>query len=346
MASLGSIMRGIGRGARAVGRGAMKGVLGFDDRDIMGKRKAKPQEEPDGDEINPEYSGYSKGPMMLPEVESDGLVEEMEMEAPPDIGMVPEEALIGLEMPVLPGMPRKSGSKGTSASMQAPKLPKVAAANRIKGQNLAAENRPDLSMLPVGLAAPGASAILDTEDSFLGKIKRNILGERDAQQQMEFDQDNPQGVNTLKVPAYVSAITGMRSSSAPPVPGLMNSAKASSTGVGGVPAVRGKGGVPAKQDIVEVDAVKRQKFLGDKPAQMLETSEPPNFQMRGGSGPMPYDRAYSELARKLLPGLSRPRPGAPGTEGPMPAVPGSRITRDGRVIMRGPNNQMGWELLP
>lgn len=124
--AIGGFFKALGKGARAVGRGAMKGVLGFDDRDITSKFKKKPgaaEEEPDGDEMNEDYSGYSRGVADLgtnEPIASDGFEAD---EAPPEIGMTGMESLIGLEMPTLPGFKRKGGmAKPGGVKIEAPKV--------------------------------------------------------------------------------------------------------------------------------------------------------------------------------------------------------------------------------
>lgn len=130
--AIGGFFKALGKGARAVGRGAMKGVLGFDDRDITSKFGKKPTEEgePDGDEVNEDYSGYSRGVADLGSndpIESDGFeAAEFGMEAPPEMAMSGMESLMGLEMPDLPGFKKKGVSKpaggmGGGVKIEAPK---------------------------------------------------------------------------------------------------------------------------------------------------------------------------------------------------------------------------------
>lgn len=128
--AIGGFFKALGKGAKAVGRGAMKGVLGFDDRDISKKFKKKSgasASEPDEDDLNEDYSGYSRGVADLGtnEYEGDGLEASSDMETPPELGGFGEESLIGLEMPNLPGFKKKGhsggGHAGGGVKIEAPK---------------------------------------------------------------------------------------------------------------------------------------------------------------------------------------------------------------------------------
>lgn len=215
MANFSQILKGLGKGARAVGRGAMKGVLGFDDRDIF-NRKPKiymdnyspmETEETAGkiqdikDEMNPEYSGYSRGKAdvsMLPEdpeAAAAGV-----MEDPPELDMSGGSPTMDLEMPKLPGMRRKA-EMGSMKRKEKPQAENGAVPGLTGPSAMRASDKPP--SLPMGLSAPGAGMILDSESSNLDKVKRSLSGGGpDAVQRYEHEKENPNGVNEMKMPWY------------------------------------------------------------------------------------------------------------------------------------------------
>jgi hypothetical protein len=334
MASVGGFFSALGKGARAVGRGAMKGVLGFDDRDVRNRfgKKKEPHEEPDGDEMNENYSGFSRGVADLekPAVESDGMLEEFEMETPVDIGVGYEEPLIGLEMPSLPGFKGKGGAKGgkpasgMSLRIEPPKVTPTAYETVSGGA------------APIGMAAPGAGAILDSEDSTMGRVARSAMGDPDAVVRQEYEKNNPGGVNEMRMPWYMGLLTGTKGASpsaSSGVPGLTRSSNTPSV------AMRGKGGVPAKSEVIEVNAMRSGQPSGHKAipgmrSRSLETSGTPEFEMMGGSGPTPYGRPMSEMRapRQLTGRPARPMPGPGGAQGPMEPLPPGIKNRFGKWV--------------
>lgn len=311
--AIGGFFKALGKGARAVGRGAMKGVLGFDDRDVRNKFKRAPKEEEEEvEETNPDYSGYSRGVADLGtnEPESDGVLEEADMELPPDVGVGHEEALIGLEMPDLPGFKKRktAGVRPVQKTIVEPPKVMPSAYDMV--------SRPEVvpSSAPMGFSAPGASAILDTEDSRLGNMLRVASGGGpDAMARMEYEKDNPDGVNLMKVPAMLGLVTGTRTGAQVVPPGL---------GRGG--AMPGKGQLPGKG--------MPKALPGRTPAQI--TQDPQGFSMSGGSGPMPYGRPQTSMASRQLPGrTTRPMPGPGGTSGPLEPLPPGIRNRFGKMTL-------------
>jgi hypothetical protein len=195
MASFADVMKRIGRGARAVGRGTMKGLLGFDDRDFRRPRTA-PVEDVE-EELNPEYSGVNRGkfnmlptdvesdgliqdpsqepPPDMPLVESDGLIDEPEvkkagMEPPPDLGAGVEEALIGLEMPRLGGPPKIPGKRGGKVSPSVPNFRKSPAEGQSPLAKFEEVEKVNVAPGVPGLTGPGATR------AAMGGSKRQVPG--------------------------------------------------------------------------------------------------------------------------------------------------------------------------
>jgi hypothetical protein len=343
--ALGGFFKAVGKGARAVGRGAMKGVLGFDDRDISRRFKRGGEEEEFDDSPSERYTGFSRGKM--PEVESDGFdVEEMDVEEPPDIGVSDEETLIEMGgMPELPGFKARGRGGKARAGMVSLKGSGQPGGVQIEAERVtpsayetvtAGQKADAATARPMGLGVPGAGMIMDTEDSFLDRGLRLLGGSEDALLRAESGMRDPSGVNKMQVPGYMALM--MPQGGGKGVTGLTNTSQAVR---GGLPAVRsGSGGLPATRKIIDVDATRssRGSMLGGERQGQIGTEGLPGFEMRGGTGPTPYGRAASSLAGRQLPGrTSRPIPGPGGAEGPFPPLPpGVSQFKNGKMRYSGP----------
>jgi hypothetical protein len=189
---------------------------------------------------------------------------------------------------------------------------------------------------PIGMAAPGAGAILDSEDSTMGRIARSAMGDPDAVVRQEYEKNNPGGVNEMRMPWYMGLLTGTKGAGSPAssgVPGLTRSSNTPSV------AMRGKGGVPTKSEVIEVNAMRSGQPSGPKAipgmrSRSLETSGTPEFEMTGGAGPTPYGRPMSEMRapRQLSGRPARPMPGPAGAEGPMEPLPPGIKNRFGKWV--------------
>jgi hypothetical protein len=379
MAFFGSMMRGLG----TVGRAGMRGLLGFDDRDIrrsrnQGKLERIQQRARDEGGANLAYD-EAPNPMIQTGPSESGLTfspEEMQMAFSGKRNPFQEQLRAEIEngtisptVPVMDELSSNFGEADPEGSVKrlggfgggfgggrgvAPARPKGAppsgmTANR-SGLDLGnfqtpmmrttlqdtMQNLPDPGQLPDTMGfdglprsfheaeGRGSAMAAETMGSIAGAYAPGmILGRL--------------GSLFSRGKGAADAMKGAQRM----IPGMTRPQITGSRVGGGVPAVRTGGGLPARQEVIEVNAQNPMgSFIGGGHTnpRLLETSQAPNFTRMGGGGATPYGRPGSAFPRPNRGNLGRPGPGQPGVEGPMGPLPQEVYESP---IRMGGRNQVG-----
>lgn len=333
--AVGGFFKALGKGARAVGRGAMKGVLGFDDRDITAKFKKKPgesHEEPDGDEVNEDYSGYSRGVADLganDPVESDGFEgAEFGMELPPGLEMSQTAVDLGLQMPKLPGRLQRGGVKtagrlGGGVKIEAPKSMPTAYETVTAGIT----EKPTLEI--PGIRSMRGSLTQDvynlennpgTMSMDRGKLDTKMMGPG-----ADIPNYGPDEMDAAAEGAMRGAETALTMSG---IPGLMRGAGAAAGALGASGKLKQAGrGIDRwmrgfqKSEIPKGQMSSGYKSLGRRVPE-APLSKPQSGPGKSGIEEM-LNKGRLDRARYPQPAgpMEKPMPGMGGMEGPMPPLP-------------------------